>query len=54
MIRRDGRPQIVDLLLPGDCFGFTNGDEYDDTVEPSLAVTYVARCVAAMPRRWPN
>ena len=45
MIRRDGRRQIVDLLLPGDCFGFTNGDEYDDTVEAVARETYVARCV---------
>jgi len=45
VIRRDGRRQIVDLLLPGDCFGFTNGDEYDDTVEAIARETYVARCV---------
>ncbi len=45
VIRRDGRRQIVDLLLPGDCFGFTNGDEYDDTVEAVARETYVARCV---------
>ena len=25
VIRPDGRRQIVDLLLPDDCFGFTNG-----------------------------
>jgi CRP/FNR family transcriptional regulator, nitrogen fixation regulation protein len=45
VIRRDGRRQIVDLLLPGDCFGFTNGEEYDDTVEAVARETYVARCV---------
>jgi len=45
MIRRDGRRQIVDLLLPGDCFGFTNGDEYNDTVEAIARETYVARCI---------
>ena len=45
VIRRDGRRQIVDLLLPGDCFGFTNGDEYDDTVEAVARETYVAWCV---------
>ena len=45
VIRRDGRRQIVDLLLPGDCFGFTNGDEYDDTVEAVARETYVARCI---------
>ncbi len=45
VIRRDGRRQIVDLLLPGDCFGFTNGDEYDDTVEAIARETYVALCM---------
>jgi CRP-like cAMP-binding protein len=44
VIRPDGRRQIVDLLLPGDCFGFTNGVEYDDTVEAGVADTYVAGC----------
>ena len=44
VIRPDGRRQIVDLLLPGDCFGFTNGAEYDDTVEAVVADTYVAGC----------
>jgi len=32
-VRSDGRRQIIDLLLPGDFFGFTAGDEYDFTVE---------------------
>jgi CRP-like cAMP-binding protein len=47
VIRLDGRRQIVDLLLPGDVFGFTASDEYDYTVEA------VAECtvVAAYPRR---
>jgi hypothetical protein len=36
VIRSDGRRQIVDLLLPDDCFGFTNGAEYDDTVEAGV------------------
>jgi CRP-like cAMP-binding protein len=44
VIRPDGRRQIVDLLLPDDCFGFTNGAEYDDTVEAVLADTYAGRC----------
>ena len=44
MIRPDGRRQIVDLLLPDDCFGFTNGAEYDDTVEAVVADTYAVRC----------
>src|ERR1700733_2573452 len=45
MIRPDGRRQIVDLLLPGDCFGFTDGGEYDDSVDAIARETYVARCV---------
>src|ERR1700690_3876769 len=44
VIRRDGRRQIVDLLLPGDCFGFTNGDEYDHTVEAVARDTYIGSC----------
>jgi CRP-like cAMP-binding protein len=44
VIRPDGRRQIVDLLLPADCFGFTNGAEYDDTVEAVVADTYVGGC----------
>jgi CRP/FNR family nitrogen fixation transcriptional regulator len=44
VIRSDGRRQIVDLLLPGDCFGFTNGPEYDDTVEAVVRDTYVGSC----------
>jgi CRP/FNR family nitrogen fixation transcriptional regulator len=44
VIRPDGRRQIVDLLLPGDCFGFTNGPEYGDTVEAIVRDTYVGSC----------
>jgi CRP/FNR family nitrogen fixation transcriptional regulator len=47
VIRLDGRRQIVDLLLPGDCFGFTADSEYDFAVE---AVTD-ATVVAGYPRR---
>ena len=47
VIRLDGRRQIVDLLLPGDCFGFTSGDEYDFTVETVTDGTMVA----SYPRR---
>ena len=32
VIRLDGRRQIVDLLLPGDVFGFSAGEEYDYTI----------------------
>lgn len=45
IIRSDGRRQIVDLLLPGDCFGFTNAAEYEDSVEAVARETYVAGCV---------
>ena len=47
VIRLDGRRQIVDLLLPGDVFGFTAGEEHDYTVEAVAEGTIVA----AYPRR---
>src|SRR3977135_3179922 len=43
----DGRRQIVELLLPGDFFGFTALSEYDSTVEAVAEDTIVASC----PRR---
>lgn len=45
--RRDGRRQIVDLLLPGNFFGFTLGDTYDFTIEAARRGTVVA----SYPRR---
>jgi len=42
VIRLDGRRQIVDLLLPGDVFGFTSLDEYDSSVEAIVEGTVVA------------
>jgi CRP/FNR family nitrogen fixation transcriptional regulator len=42
VVRADGRRQIVDLLLPGDFFGFTTADEYDFTVEAVAEGTKVA------------
>ena len=42
VIQLDGRRQIVDLLLPGDAFGFTAGDEYGYTVEAVAEGTVVA------------
>jgi CRP/FNR family nitrogen fixation transcriptional regulator len=42
VIRLDGRRQIVDMLLPGDVFGFTAGEEYDYTVEAVAEGTIVA------------
>src|SRR5260221_13757233 len=33
VVQPDGRRQIVELLLPGDFFGFTALNEYDSTVE---------------------
>lgn len=47
VIRLDGRRQIIDLMLPGDVFGFTAGEEYDCTVEALAEGTVVA----AYPRR---
>jgi CRP/FNR family transcriptional regulator, nitrogen fixation regulation protein len=47
VIRLDGRRQIVDLLLPGDLFGFSVLDEYDSTIEAIAEGTVVA----AYPRR---
>src|SRR5258708_20906531 len=40
--RPDGRRQIVELLLPGDFFGFTTLNEYDSTVEAVAEDTIVA------------
>ena len=45
--RPDGRRQIVELLLPGDFFGFTVLNEYDSTVEAVAEGTIVA----SYPRR---
>jgi CRP-like cAMP-binding protein len=42
IIKLDGRRQIVDLLFPGDFFGFTAGAEYDYTVEVVAPSTIVA------------
>src|SRR3981189_3811135 len=38
----DGRPQMLELLLPGDFFGFTALTEYDSTVEAVAEGTIVA------------
>jgi CRP-like cAMP-binding protein len=43
VVRADGRRQILELLLPGDYFGFTTGEEYDSTVEAAAADTIIAR-----------
>jgi CRP/FNR family nitrogen fixation transcriptional regulator len=42
VVRVDGRRQVVDLLLPGDFFGFTTGDEHVSTIEAAAAGTVVA------------
>ena len=41
-IRSDGRRQIVDLLLPGDFFGLSFGDQSDATIEAVAENTVVA------------
>jgi CRP/FNR family transcriptional regulator, nitrogen fixation regulation protein len=46
-IRPDGRRQIVDLLLPGDFFGMTFGDQSDSAIEAVAKSTVVA----SYPRR---
>jgi CRP/FNR family nitrogen fixation transcriptional regulator len=47
VLRADGRRQIVGLLLPGDFFGFTAGEEYDHTAEAVAEGTVLA----SYPRR---
>jgi CRP/FNR family nitrogen fixation transcriptional regulator len=47
VLRADGRRQIVDLLLPGDFFGFSVEVEYDYTGEAVVTGTVVA----AYPRK---
>src|SRR5713101_904918 len=47
VVQPDGRRQIVELLLPGDFFGFTALNEYDSTVEAVAENTIVA----SYPRR---
>ena len=42
VIKSDGRRQIVDLLFPGDFFGFAPAAEYDYTVEAVLPDTMIA------------
>jgi CRP-like cAMP-binding protein len=42
VVHGDGRRQIIDLLLPGDFFGFAVGDEYDFTVDAAAEGTVVA------------
>jgi CRP/FNR family transcriptional regulator, nitrogen fixation regulation protein len=41
-IRSDGRRQIVDLLLAGDCFGMASVDPPEDTIEAISQNTVVA------------
>jgi CRP/FNR family nitrogen fixation transcriptional regulator len=49
VVRIDGRRQIVDLLLPGDFFGFTPHRQFDFTVdaiaENTVIVSYPCRTV---------
>jgi CRP/FNR family transcriptional regulator, nitrogen fixation regulation protein len=42
VVRANGRRQIIDLLLPGDFFGFTTAHEYDFAVEAVAEGTTVA------------
>jgi len=45
--RPDGRRQIIDLVLPGDFFGFSVREEYDSTVDAVVE----GMLVASYPRR---
>src|SRR5262245_50953848 len=58
VLRVDGRRQIVDLLLPGDFFGFAADLEYDYTVEAiaggTVAVAYPRKRVEALADRDPE
>jgi len=45
--KSDGRRQVVDLLLPGDFFGLSTGNEYDYAVESAAPGTVIA----AYPRK---
>lgn len=45
--KSDGRRQVVDLLLPGDFFGLSTGNEYDYAVESAASGTVIA----AYPRK---
>jgi CRP-like cAMP-binding protein len=47
VVRPDGRRQILDLLLPGDFFGFALRDAYDSNVDAASDETLVA----SYPRR---
>jgi signal-transduction protein with cAMP-binding, CBS, and nucleotidyltransferase domain len=51
--RADGKRQIVDLLLPGDVFGFGGSGKHHFAVEAVLDDTVVARfpCGAGITRR---
>jgi CRP/FNR family nitrogen fixation transcriptional regulator len=42
MLRSDGKRQIVGLLLPGDFFGLTAGEEYDYSAESVAEETVVS------------
>ena len=58
VLRSDGRRQIVDLLLPGDFFGFALDSEYDYTVEAivmdTLVVAYPRKCAEALADQEPE
>jgi CRP/FNR family transcriptional regulator, nitrogen fixation regulation protein len=55
--RADGRRQIIELLLPGDFFGFCARNEYDFSVEALAEGTRIAcyprHCIEAMAERDP-
>ena len=51
VIRPDGRRQIVDLLIPGDFFGFSERNEYDSTVEAVASFRVTRDQIEVMDRK---
>ncbi len=54
IIQSYGRRQIVDLLLPGDFFGFAPGTQYDYSVETVDPARWWRNIHASKSRHWPT
>jgi len=50
-VRSDGRRQILDLMLPGDCF-FVLEDQNEATIEAIAGGTVLRAGVSPLPARW--
>ncbi|KRA84011.1 helix-turn-helix domain-containing protein [Altererythrobacter sp. Root672] len=44
VVHANGQRRIIDLLMPGDFFGLSNGDERDSSLQAVANGTRVARC----------